>query len=103
MDSKNNKKLGKEAVNIIRTSMRNNIELTQIADNKANVLLSINAMVITVLVPVSLYNVEIIKQFKMWIPLTILVMAAVITIFLAVLILMPRGFGVRKKPIQDRI
>ena len=49
--SKNKKKkkenLEKGLLNIIRTTMRNNIVLTHIADNKANVLLSLNALMIT--------------------------------------------------------
>ena len=55
---KKKKRLNKETVNIIRTAMRNNIELTNIADNKASVLLSINTLIITLLVPVALINAE---------------------------------------------
>ena len=35
-------KISKEVLNVIRTTQRNNIELTNIADNKANMLLSLN-------------------------------------------------------------
>ena len=55
-------KLSKETVNIIRTTQRNNIELTHIADNKANVLLSLNAIMITFLIPLILSNVNIILE-----------------------------------------
>ena len=51
---KKKKQLPKEVVNIIRTTQRNNIELTHIADNKANVLLSLNALMITFLLPLVL-------------------------------------------------
>ncbi|MEZ4957629.1 MAG: hypothetical protein R2825_28985 [Saprospiraceae bacterium] len=49
MKDKTNKKdkLTKETINIMRTTQRNNVELTHIADNKANVLLSLNAIMLT--------------------------------------------------------
>ena len=43
--------LDKKTIDIIRTTQRNNIDLTAIADNKANVLLSLNALIIAALVP----------------------------------------------------
>ena len=52
--------LDKNSINIIRTMQRNNIDLKHIADNKANILLSLNALMITVLIPIILSNLEII-------------------------------------------
>ena len=94
--NKKKKRLNKETVNIIRTAMRNNIELTNIADNKANVLLSINTLIITLLVPVVLINAESINKYNLGIPLTILVITSIVTIYLLVLVLIPRGFGGKK-------
>ena len=49
--TKTKEKLDKESVNIVRTLQRNNVQLIHIADNKAAVLLSLNAIMLTLLVP----------------------------------------------------
>jgi hypothetical protein len=84
--------LDKEILNIIRTTMRNNIELTHIADNKANVLLSLNALMITFLIPIVIPYVDIIKQYHLGIPIGILVLTCFMVIYLAVLVLKPGKF-----------
>lgn len=84
--------LDKEILNIIRTTMRNNIELTHIADNKANVLLSLNALMITFLLPFVIPYVDIIKEYHLSIPISILVLTCFMVIYLAVLVLKPGKF-----------
>jgi hypothetical protein len=100
METPVKKKLGKEVVNVIRTSMRNNMDLTHIADNKANVLLSVNALIITFLAPVVISNIEMIKQYKLEFPFAILVITSVVTIYLCVLVLIPRGLAEKDKSLQ---
>lgn len=87
------KKISKEVLNIIRTTMRNNIELTHIADNKANVLLSLNALMITFLVPFIVPNFVMVQKFNLAVPLTMLVLTAFITIYISTLVLKPSRFN----------
>lgn len=85
-------KLSKDAINIIRTTQRNNIELTHIADNKANVLLSLNAIMLTFLVPMVLANMELIYNERLYIPLIILMSTCFSTIYIATIVLKPSKF-----------
>lgn len=93
-------KLNKQLLNIIRTTMRNNIELTSIADNKANVLLTLNALMLTFLIPLILPHIETITKFKLYIPITCLVLTCLVTIYIAVLVLKPSKFFEKQKEIQ---
>lgn len=94
------KKISKDILNIIRTTMRNNIELTHIADNKANVLLSLNALMITFLVPFVVPNFESIKKFHLLFPLGLLVITAFVTIYISTLVLKPAKFDQNRKLLQ---
>ena len=60
-------KLSKKALNIIRTTSRNNVELVNIADNKANILLSINGIMFTALIPMLFSYQEIIVSEHLYI------------------------------------
>lgn len=93
-------KLSKDVLNIIRTTMRNNIELTHIADNKANVLLSLNALMITFLVPFTIPYFETVKEYKLILPLTILVITCFVVIYISALVLKPGKFFERQKEIK---
>ena len=86
-------KLSKETVNILRTTQRNNIELTHIADNKANVLLSLNAIMITFLIPLILSNVDTILEKFLYFPLIILAATCFTTIYISAIVLKPSKFG----------
>jgi len=97
---KTDKKLTKDLLNIIRTTMRNNIKLTHIADNKANVLLSLNALMITFLVPFTIPYFEIIKAYKLGFPILILILTCFIVIYISVLVLKPGKFFENQKEIQ---
>lgn len=94
---KKTKKISKDILNIIRTTMRNNIELTHIADNKANVLLSLNALMITFLVPFVVPYFDSIKRFHLLVPLGMLVLTAFITIYISTLVLKPSKFNQNQK------
>ena len=89
---KEEEKLSKNSISILRTTLRNNIDLTSIADNKANVLLSLNAIMLTFLVPIAIANIEEIVALKIVYPLIILIATCLITIYLAVLVLKPGKF-----------
>ncbi len=83
----------KDTINVIRTTLRNNIELTGIADNKASVLLSLNAIMLTFAIPlVPAYSGQIIET-KLFIPLILLAITCVLTIFYAARVLKPSNFN----------
>lgn len=96
-------KLGfsKETVNVIRTTMRNNIELTAIADNKANVLLSLNAVMIAFVVPLAISNADVIVQYTLFIPLVLLAITCFATIYLSTLVLAPFNFDTFNKRLPE--
>jgi len=95
MSEKSTKKLSKtskEVINIIRTTQRNNIDLTAIADNKANVLLSLNTLMIAAIVPYVLANSELILERFLFIPLLLLAITCFSTIYIATQVLKPSHF-----------
>lgn len=79
----------KDTVNVIRTTMRNNIELIAIADNKANVLLSLNAVMIAFVVPLAISNLDVLLSYGLYIPLVLMAVTCFATIYLATLVLAP--------------
>lgn len=85
-------KLSKSTVNIMRTTQRNNIELTAIADGKANVLLSLNAIMLTFMIPSISTSMEVIIEEYLYIPLSILAITCFITIYISTLVLKPSKF-----------
>lgn len=91
------KGLSKTVINIIRTTQRNNIELTAIADNKANVLLSLNAFILAALIPYTFTNMEAIFENFLIIPLSFAAITCAITIYLTAQVLRPSDFDKRQK------
>ena len=83
----------RESLNMIRTTYRNNIELTNIADNKANILLSLNALMITFLIPIVLSNLDIIIAKTLYLPIITLSATCFTTIILAALATRPIKMG----------
>ena len=88
--------------NVIKTSMRNNVEFTSIADNKANILLTLSSLLFTILIPVVLSNIEIIIDEMLYIPLMMLALTCVVSIVMAALVTRPmklsgQGFNVSGK------
>lgn len=81
--------LSKKALNLIRTTGRNNVDLVNIADNKANILLSLNGIMLTVLIPLLFSYRQIIIQEYLFIPLTILATTLLITIIICSTVLRP--------------
>ncbi len=100
---KGKKKMGRETINVIRTTQRNNIDLTAIADNKANVLLSLNALMITVVVPLVLGNIDFVMERYLFIPLAILGATCFGTIFYAAKVLKPNDFDAMREEIEKKM
>ncbi len=100
MEEKKKKKFSKDILNIIRTTMRNSIELTHIADNKANVLLSLNALMLTFLIPITIPYFNIIEEYRLTFPLILLILTCVITIYIAALVLKPTKFSQNHKNLK---
>jgi len=92
----------KNTIGIMRTKLRNNIELTSIADNKANVLLSLNALMLTFIVPFALPYMELVTMYHLEIPLLILVATCLATVYLAVLVLRPGKFSGQRITIEEQ-
>ena len=87
----------RETLNIIRTTKRNNIDLKNIADNKANILMSLNTLMLTILVPIVLSHREVIMEEHLYVPLIILVITCFATIFICATVLRP--FNLKKNTI----
>lgn len=100
-NKKNSTKISKTILNIIRTTMRNNIELTHIADNKANVLLSLNALMITFMIPFIIPYLEIVKKFNLVFPLAILFVTCFVVIYICALVLKPSKFFKNQGKIKE--
>ncbi|MFK7808479.1 MAG: Pycsar system effector family protein [Saprospiraceae bacterium] len=105
MDSKNKKKkkMPRETINVIRTTQRNNIDLTALADNKANVLLSLNALIITVVIPLVLGNIDFVMERYLYIPLAFMAVTCFTTIFYAAKVLKPNDFDAMKAEIEAKM
>jgi len=92
-----------KVVNIIRTTQRNNIDLTAIADNKANVLLSLNAIMLTAIAPFVIANKEMIIERYLHIPLIVLVVTCFCSIYLAAKVLKPSDFDNKRHGMTPNI
>lgn len=99
---KKEKGYSKNTISILRTTLRNNIELTNIADNKANVLLSLNALMLTFIVPLMIPNQDLIMEQGLFIPLGLLILTCLATISIAVLVLRPGKLGGQKIQIDEK-
>ncbi len=102
-NKKKNKTLSRETINVIRTTQRNNIDLTGIADNKANVLLSLNALMIAALVPLVLTNIDFVIERHLYVPLFILAITCFFTIYMAAKALKPINFDAIRMEIEKRM
>lgn len=100
--NKKEKGFSKNTISILRTTLRNNIELTNIADNKANVLLSLNALMLTFIVPLMIPNRDLIREQYLFIPLAILILTCLATISIAVFVLRPGKLGAQKIQINEK-
>ena len=91
--SKDKGVIGKGTLNMIRTTYRNNIDLTNIADNKANILLSLNSLMITFLIPIVLTNLDIISALALYLPIITLSLTCITTIIIAAMATRPIKMG----------
>ncbi len=96
-------KISRNTVGILRTTLRNNIDLTNLADNKANVMLSLNALMLTFLVPLLLPHIDLIKEHNLGYPLAVLVITCLYTIYLSVLVLRPGKLKDQEIMIAERV
>ena len=77
----------KSAQMMFKTALRNHIDLTSIADNKANIMLSINALIITISLPLLASSIG--EDAKMIFPTSILLTTCVASIIYATLATRP--------------
>lgn len=83
---------------MFKTALRNHINLTNIADNKANIMLSINALIITFSMPLLATNVK--ENSFLLAPSIILLVSCVVSIIFATLATRPvqtKGFTSMEK------
>lgn len=81
-------KLGRGVETMFRTTSRNHIQLSAIADNKANLMLSINAIIISVVISVLVPNLSTDKTLA--IPTILLLAVCVISVIFATISTIPK-------------
>ena len=79
---------GRGVDTIFRVTLRNHVALSQIADNKANIMLSINAILLSIIMSFVLPNMEAAREF--FLPLSLMVGTCVLTIVSATISTMPK-------------
>lgn len=72
---------------MFKTALRNHIDLTGIADNKANMMLSINALIITIAMPLLASNIK--SHSYLLLPSAILLLTCILSIIYATLATRP--------------
>jgi class 3 adenylate cyclase len=90
-DELSNKQLGslKRGVSdMFRTSYRNHIELSAIADNKSNIMISINGIIISIMI--ASVSSQISSNSWLLVPITILLLTCMISLIYSVLAARPR-------------
>jgi len=73
---------------MFRTSYRNHIELSAIADNKSNIMISINGIIISIMI--ASVSTQISSNSWLLVPITILLMTCMISLIFSVLAARPR-------------
>lgn len=81
--------ISKKTLDVIRTTGRNNVQLVNIADNKANILMSLNAIMLTILLPMVLTHLDTIISEHLYLPLIFLTITSIVTIVICALVLRP--------------
>ncbi len=77
---------------LFKTALRNHINLTQIADNKANIMLTVNAMILTFAMPILFQKASIRENWYFAGPFTIIGFCCIISIVYATLATQPGKF-----------
>lgn len=85
----NQYQVNKKTLNHIRTTSRNNIERIKIADQKASVLMSLNAIMITILIPAIIANLDQVLEELYYIPLILIALTCTTTLYLSAKALQP--------------
>jgi hypothetical protein len=86
----------KSAQTQFKTALRNHIDLSSIADNKANIMLSVNAIIITVALPLLINRIS--ENENLLIPTSILAIVSLISMIFATLSTRPIAMkGLTKK------
>ena len=80
----NNTKTGQM---ILKTALRNHINMSQLADNKASTMLSVNALIITISIPMMISSIG--ENKLLLIPTGILLLGCIISILIATLVTKP--------------
>jgi predicted metal-dependent HD superfamily phosphohydrolase len=83
---------------LFKTALRNHINLTQIADNKANIMLSINALILTFAMPILFQKATIRENWYFVVPFSIIGFCCIISIIYAALATQPGKFQGKFKP-----
>lgn len=97
------KKLGRGVETMFRVTLKNHIELSAIADTKANILLSVNAIIISVAIANLLPKLDSLSNSFLVYPTMILMLFSVISIILSVLSTRPNisNVNVTKEMIKN--
>ncbi|HMQ47597.1 MAG TPA: DUF5706 domain-containing protein [Saprospiraceae bacterium] len=77
----------KSAQMMFKTALRNHLDLSSLADNKANIMLSINALIITIVIPLASSYVS--KNMYLAIPVGLLLLTCLISMIFATLATRP--------------
>ncbi|HKK77469.1 MAG TPA: Pycsar system effector family protein [Saprospiraceae bacterium] len=77
----------KSAQMMLKTSLRNHIDLSTLADNKANIMLSVNALIITFIVPMAVGQIK--ETPYLLLPILLLLLTCLISMIFATLATRP--------------
>jgi predicted metal-dependent HD superfamily phosphohydrolase len=95
---KTGKDFGRGVDTVYRVTLRNHINLSSIADGKANMIISINTLVLSILITVasagfSVTNIGTSGNLKFLIPIVVLMLTSLLAIIFAVLSAIPKVSG----------
>lgn len=95
---KTGKNFGRGIDTLYRVTLRNHINLSSIADGKANMIISINTLVLSILITagtagLSIESLSLAKNLDLVIPVFLLMLSSLAAIFFAVLSAMPKVSG----------
>ncbi len=98
------KRLGRGIETMYRATYRNHINLSSIADSKANMMISINAIIMSVIITIvgsgfTFAGQEFYQHLRFTVPMTILLVSALVSVIFAVLSARP---NVTKKKVNEQ-
>lgn len=85
-----------------RVLYRNHIQLSSIADNKANILTGINTILISVLVSIITYSSINFKEVSLFMPISLLLLTAMVSLIFSILAASPRVTRNNRK-VKDKL